>query len=146
MREAEHRSTAFLPYWDLPLATAVVPRQRRCREAMATINSSLDGLIAKCQRLVGSPAQLLHFIFEVPGLDCHTGHITLTRVVGFPHFEPKATLKCSLVRHLRRRCLQVDVEDQEFEEEFLSQEDPSMLHFLLASGEQVGCLRLELPE
>lgn len=33
---------------------------------------------------------------------------------------------------------QVDVEDQEFEEEFLSKEDPSMLHFLLASGEEVG--------
>lgn len=35
-------------------------------------------------------------------------------------------------------CQQVDVEDQEFEEEFLSQEDPSMLHFLLASGEEVS--------
>ena len=34
--------------------------------------------------------------------------------------------------------LQVDVEDQEFEEEFLSQEDPSMLHFLLASGEEAS--------
>lgn len=29
------------------------------------------------------------------------------------------------------------MEDQEFEEEFLGQEDPSMLHFLLASGEEV---------
>ena len=34
----------------------------------------------------------------------------------------------------------MDVEDQEFEEEFLSQEDPSMLHFLLASGEEVRYL------
>lgn len=33
--------------------------------------------------------------------------------------------------------IQVDTEDKEFEEEFLSQEDPSMLHFLLASGEEV---------
>lgn len=31
----------------------------------------------------------------------------------------------------------MDTEDKEFEEEFLSQEDPSMLHFLLASGEEV---------
>ena len=30
------------------------------------------------------------------------------------------------------------MEDQEFEEEFLSQEDPSMLHFLLASGEEAS--------
>ena len=31
----------------------------------------------------------------------------------------------------------MDQEDDEFEEEFLSQEDPSILHFLLASGDQV---------
>lgn len=52
LREAEHRSTAFLPYWNLPGASWVVPRQRRCREAMVTINRTLDGLIAKCQQLV----------------------------------------------------------------------------------------------
>ena len=38
----------------------------------------------------------------------------------------------------RLMVVQVDVEDQEFEEEFLSQEDPSMLHFLLASGEEAS--------
>ena len=36
----------------------------------------------------------------------------------------------------------MEVEDAEFEEEFLSQEDPSMLHFLLASGEQVSSQQL----
>lgn len=52
LREAEHRSTAFLPYWNLPLAKVIVPRQRRCQEAMVTINNTLDGLVAKCRRLV----------------------------------------------------------------------------------------------
>ena len=52
LREAEHRSTAFLPYWNLPLAKVVIPRQRRCQEAMGIINSTLDGLVAKCQQLV----------------------------------------------------------------------------------------------
>ena len=33
--------------------------------------------------------------------------------------------------------LQVEEEDDEFVEEFLSAADPSILHFLLASGEQV---------
>lgn len=32
---------------------------------------------------------------------------------------------------------QVDEEDQEFQEEFLGDKDPSILHFLLASGEEV---------
>ena len=32
---------------------------------------------------------------------------------------------------------QFDEEDQDFEEEFLSERDPSILHFLLASGDEV---------
>lgn len=32
---------------------------------------------------------------------------------------------------------QFDEEDQEFGEDFLSDEDPSILHFLLASGDEV---------
>ena len=35
------------------------------------------------------------------------------------------------------RAMQVDEEDQEFQEEFLGDKDPSILHFLLASGEEV---------
>lgn len=35
---------------------------------------------------------------------------------------------------------QFDEEDQEFGEDFLSDEDPSILHFLLASGDEVGPL------
>ena len=38
--------------------------------------------------------------------------------------------------------LQVEEEDDEFVEEFLSAADPSILHFLLASGEQVRPPRL----
>ena len=33
--------------------------------------------------------------------------------------------------------LQFDEEDQDFGEEFLSERDPSILHFLLASGDEV---------
>ena len=32
---------------------------------------------------------------------------------------------------------QFDEEDQEFGEDFLSEEDPSILHFLLAGGDEV---------
>ena len=52
LREAEYRSTAFVPYWNVPLLRAVVPRQRRCTEALKVINATLDGLIAKSQSLV----------------------------------------------------------------------------------------------
>jgi hypothetical protein len=53
LREAEYRSTAFIPYWKVPLLRWLVPRQRACTEALVVINNTLDGLISKCQQLVG---------------------------------------------------------------------------------------------
>ena len=82
LREAEYRSTAFVPYWNVPLLRAIVPRQRRCTAALKIVNVTLDGLIQRCKDLV-------------------------------------------------------EEEDQEFVEEFVGKKDPSILHFLLASGDQV---------
>ena len=45
LKEAEHRSTFYIPYWNLPLAGVLVPRQRRFRADLAVINACLDGLI-----------------------------------------------------------------------------------------------------
>ncbi|CAL8463765.1 g3299 [Coccomyxa elongata] len=87
LREAEYRSTYPLPYWNLPLMRWLVPRQRRCQEALVVINSTLDSLIAKSKRLF-------------------------------------------------------DEEDQEFGEDFLSDRDPSILHFLLASGDEITSKQL----
>ena len=36
----------------------------------------------------------------------------------------------------------MEAEDKQFEEEFLSNDDPSILHFLLASGDEVPALQL----
>ena len=58
LREAEYRSTAFIPYWNVPLLRAIVPRQRRCTEALKVINSTLDGLIAKSPEPGAWPAWL----------------------------------------------------------------------------------------
>jgi hypothetical protein len=52
LREAEYRSTAPIPYWNFAPLRYLVPRQRRCTEALAVINSTLDELIAKCKALV----------------------------------------------------------------------------------------------
>ncbi|CAK0785609.1 hypothetical protein CVIRNUC_008820 [Coccomyxa viridis] len=87
LREAEYRSTYPLPYWNLPLMRLIVPRQRRCQAALATINRTLSGLIAKSKRVF-------------------------------------------------------DEEDQEFGEDFLSEEDPSILHFLLAGGDEITSKQL----
>ena len=61
LREAEYRSTAFVPYWRIPLARSVVPRQQRCTAALATINTTLDGLVAKCRTMVNPLSDWLVF-------------------------------------------------------------------------------------
>lgn len=49
LREAEHRSIAAIPYWDIPGVAYVLPNQRRVVDALQIINGSLDELIAKCK-------------------------------------------------------------------------------------------------
>ena len=50
LKEAEHRSTFYIPYWNLPLSGVLVPRLRRFRSNMAVINECLDGLIDAAKR------------------------------------------------------------------------------------------------
>lgn len=45
LKEAEHRSTFYIPYWNLPLASQLVPRQRQFRSDIEVINDCLDELI-----------------------------------------------------------------------------------------------------
>lgn len=43
--EAEHRSTFYIPYWKIPLARYLVPRQVRFHRDLSAINKCLDDLI-----------------------------------------------------------------------------------------------------
>lgn len=56
--EAEHRSTFYIPYWKLPFARWIVPRQRKFHNDLNVINACLDGLIrnAKETRQVSNSA------------------------------------------------------------------------------------------
>lgn len=45
LKEAEHRSTFYIPYWDLPLADKLVPRQIEFNRDIKVINKCLDELI-----------------------------------------------------------------------------------------------------
>ena len=47
LREAEHRSTFYFPYWNIPGASLVVPRQRRFQRDLKIINDALNELIAQ---------------------------------------------------------------------------------------------------
>ena len=49
LREAEHRSTFYFPYWNIPFSDRVVPRQIAFRQDMEVIQSTLNKLIALAQ-------------------------------------------------------------------------------------------------
>ena len=49
LKEAEHRSTFYIPYWNLPFAKNLVPRQRQFYADLAVINDCLDDLIAQAK-------------------------------------------------------------------------------------------------
>ncbi len=84
LQEAAHRSTFYFPYWNLPFATDIVPRQREFKQNMAVINDTLNGLIAQAQRYEGTDdleelqnrdyskvkdPSLLRFLVDVRGAD-----------------------------------------------------------------------------
>lgn len=87
LREAEYRSVTFIPYWKVPPLRWLVPRQRKCEEALVLVNETLNKLISRCKTLV-------------------------------------------------------EEEDEEFVEEYMNTEDPSILHFLIASGDDVTSKQL----
>ncbi|XP_010260623.1 PREDICTED: cytochrome P450 97B2, chloroplastic [Nelumbo nucifera] len=82
--EAEHRSTFYIPYWKLPLARWVVPRQRKFQNDLKVINDCLDGLISNAKKtreetdveklqqrdyLNLKDASLLRFLVDMRGAD-----------------------------------------------------------------------------
>ena len=50
LKEAEHRSTFYIPYWNIPVTRYIVPRQRKFHADLAVINDCLDGLIARAKQ------------------------------------------------------------------------------------------------
>lgn len=82
--EAEHRSTFYIPYWKIPLAKWLVPRQRKFQSDLKVINDCLDGLIknaketreeADVEKLQQrdysniKDASLLRFLVDMRGVD-----------------------------------------------------------------------------
>ncbi|KAF8412672.1 hypothetical protein HHK36_000640 [Tetracentron sinense] len=82
--EAEHRSTFYIPYWKIPLARWIVPRQRKFQKDLKFINDCLDGLIRNAKEtrqetdveklqqrdyLNLKDASLLRFLVDMRGAD-----------------------------------------------------------------------------
>ncbi|KAK3036605.1 hypothetical protein RJ639_031670 [Escallonia herrerae] len=82
--EAEHRSTFYIPYWKVPFAQWLVPRQRKFQSDLKVINDCLDGLIRNAKEtrqetdveklqqrdyLNLKDASLLRFLVDMRGAD-----------------------------------------------------------------------------
>ncbi|CAN1765623.1 Protein LUTEIN DEFICIENT 5, chloroplastic [Linum perenne] len=87
LREAEDRSVAPIPTWEIPIWKDISPRQKKVNAALGLVNGTLDELIAICKRMV-------------------------------------------------------DEEELQFHEEYMNEQDPSILHFLLAGGDDVTSKQL----
>ncbi|XP_009802494.1 protein LUTEIN DEFICIENT 5, chloroplastic [Nicotiana sylvestris] len=87
LREAEDRSVAPIPVWEIPIWKDISPKLKKVNTALKLINDTLDDLIALCKRMV-------------------------------------------------------DEEELQFHEEYMNEKDPSILHFLLASGDEVSSKQL----
>nr|QNN89102.1 cytochrome P450 [Azadirachta indica] len=87
LREAEDRSVAPIPVWEIPIWKDISPQLKKVNAALKLINDTLDDLIAICKRMV-------------------------------------------------------EEEELQFHEEYVNEQDPSILHFLLASGDDVSSKQL----
>ncbi|KAL5538638.1 hypothetical protein UlMin_042643 [Ulmus minor] len=87
LREAEDRSVAPIPFWEIPIWKDISPKLKKVNASLKLINDTLDDLIAICKRMV-------------------------------------------------------DEEELQFSEEYMNEQDPSILHFLLASGDDVSSKQL----
>ncbi|KAK6915275.1 Cytochrome P450, partial [Dillenia turbinata] len=87
LREAEDRSVAPIPTWEIPIWKDISPRQKKVNAALKLVNETLDDLIEICKRMV-------------------------------------------------------EQEELQFHEEYMNEQDPSILHFLLASGDDVSSKQL----
>lgn len=82
--EAEHRSTFYIPYWNIPLTRWLVPRQRKFQKDLKIINDCLDALIKNAKEtrqetdveqlqqrdyLNIKDASLLRFLVDMRGVD-----------------------------------------------------------------------------
>ena len=82
LREAEHRSSSFIPYWDLPYADQWMGGQVEFRKDMEMLDNILAGLINRAvetrneasveeleEREVGEDPSLLRFLCDMRGED-----------------------------------------------------------------------------
>ncbi|KAK8940741.1 hypothetical protein KSP39_PZI010058 [Platanthera zijinensis] len=82
--EAEHRSTFYIPYWNLPFSRWIFPRQRKFHSDLKVINNCLDELIRNAKEtreeadveklqqrdyLTLKDASLLRFLVDMRGAD-----------------------------------------------------------------------------
>lgn len=52
LREAEDRSVAPIPFWEIPIWKDISPKLKKVNAALKLINDTLDDLIAICKVII----------------------------------------------------------------------------------------------
>ncbi|KAH9734526.1 protein LUTEIN DEFICIENT 5 [Citrus sinensis] len=167
LREAEDRSVAPIPVWEIPIWKDISPRLKKVNAALKLINDTLDDLIAICKPgnlfplLVSMASNLLvyHAISsKFPWCDMgvdndHTKH-DRPSCANQHHGTYRAPAKARMDHFCGEDSLDtsecpsptvprmVDEEELQFHEDYMNEQDPSILHFLLASGDDVSSKQL----
>lgn len=66
LREAEDRSVAPIPVWEIPIWKDISPKLKKVNAALKLINDTLDDLIALCKviYLFGSEINLNYLLYK----------------------------------------------------------------------------------
>ncbi|KAK3026609.1 hypothetical protein RJ639_040146 [Escallonia herrerae] len=133
LREAEDRSVAPIPVWEIPIWKDISPRQKKVNAALKLINGTLDDLIAVCKPATKKQLVRGAFMYSLTASDL---------IEMAPHkFVALKFLSDSLYLLMVSQRM-VDEEELQFHEEYMNESDPSILHFLLASGDDVTSKQL----
>ncbi|KAG6735620.1 hypothetical protein POTOM_061741 [Populus tomentosa] len=134
LREAEDRSVAPIPIWEIPIWKDISPKQKKVAAALKLINDTLDDLIAICKVKMTIIGAALCFSIQVDVPRSSFELEFLTHQLDSPIL---ANLSMQFISNRM-----VDEEDPQFHEEYMNEQDPSILHFLLASGDDVSSKQL----
>lgn len=149
LKEAEHRSTFYIPYWNLPISKFIVPRQIQFQKDIKIINDCLDDLIdqAKLSRSVDdiealqardyskvNDASLLRFLVDMRDADLEQKQLRddLMTMLIAGHETTAAVLTWTIFLLATHPEVQQKVVE---ELKHLEKERPGMYFFLVASSQ-----------
>lgn len=89
LREAEDRSIAPIPFWEIPIWKDISPKLKKVNAALKLVNNTLDDLIAICKvKLVC--CKILILLFHL-SCYCYSHNVNSSNQLGYEFWDYKLT-------------------------------------------------------